>query len=164
WPLDELDAVVETARELQLRVHLDGARLMNAAVALGVPAARIASQFDTATICLSKGLGCPLGALIAGSEELMQRAHVANDRSDARWLLRVGRPRRGAPLVRGAIPRLSLPPVRSPVSFMSVRPPACRRSRVRPCATARSCGRERSAPRATRTTATRRRIRSTASG
>jgi threonine aldolase len=74
WPLEELDAVAETCRELGLRLHLDGARLFNAAVALGVPPARIAGRADTVTICLSKGLGCPLGALVAGSSELMQRA------------------------------------------------------------------------------------------
>jgi len=74
WPLDRLDAVVEAARELGVAVHLDGARLLNAAVALGVPAARIAGAFDTVTLCLSKGLGCPIGALIAGSGELMLRA------------------------------------------------------------------------------------------
>jgi threonine aldolase len=74
WPLDELDEVVSTARELGLRVHLDGARLLNAAVALGVEPAAIAARFDTVTLCLSKGLGCPLGAVIAGSHELMARA------------------------------------------------------------------------------------------
>ena len=56
-----------TARELELAVHLDGARLANAAVASGVPAAAIGGMFDTVTLCLSKGLGAPLGALIAGS-------------------------------------------------------------------------------------------------
>jgi len=71
WPLDELDAVVSAARELGLGVHLDGARLLNAAVALGVEPAAIAVGFDTVTLCLSKGLGCPLGALLAGSRELM---------------------------------------------------------------------------------------------
>ena len=80
WPLDELEATVATARELGLRVHLDGARLMNAAVALGVPAAEIARRFDTVTLCLSKGLGCPLGALIAGSADLMLRARVEKHR------------------------------------------------------------------------------------
>jgi threonine aldolase len=74
WPLDELDEVVVTARELGLAVHLDGARLLNAAVALGVEPALIAGRFDTVTICLSKGLGCPLGALLAGSRELIDRA------------------------------------------------------------------------------------------
>jgi threonine aldolase len=77
WPLDDLRAVVETARELDLRVHLDGARVMNAAVALGVPAADIGGDFDTVTLCLSKGLGCPLGAVIAGSTELMRKARRA---------------------------------------------------------------------------------------
>jgi threonine aldolase len=80
WPLDELRAAVDTARELGMRVHLDGARLMNAAVASGTPAAEIAGMFDTVTLCLSKGLGCPLGALIAGSAELMYRARVEKHR------------------------------------------------------------------------------------
>ena len=74
WQTDELEAVVATARELDLRLHLDGARVLNAAVALGVPAAGIGRHFDTVTLCLSKGLGCPLGALVAGSAELMARA------------------------------------------------------------------------------------------
>jgi threonine aldolase len=80
WPLDELEALVEAARELGLAVHLDGARIANAAVALGVPAARIAAMFDTATLCLSKGLGCPLGAALAGSSQLMARARVEKHR------------------------------------------------------------------------------------
>jgi threonine aldolase len=74
WPLEEIDAIVATCREHELSVHLDGARLVNAAIACGVPAARIAGAFDTVTICFSKGLGCPLGALIAGSPELMRAA------------------------------------------------------------------------------------------
>src|SRR4051812_28624155 len=74
WPLDELEAVVAVARELGLAVHLDGARVANAAVALEVPAAEIAGRFDTVTLCLSKGLGCPLGAVIAGSRERMAKA------------------------------------------------------------------------------------------
>src|SRR5207247_10987444 len=71
WPLEEIRALVAACRELELSVHLDGARLLNGAVASGVPAAEIAGEFDTVTICLSKGLGCPLGALVAGSGELM---------------------------------------------------------------------------------------------
>ena len=74
WPLAELDDVVATARELGLAVHLDGARLFNAATALGVEPAAFTSRFDTVTLCLSKGLGCPLGALLAGSNELIERA------------------------------------------------------------------------------------------
>jgi len=74
WPLEEIEAVAATARELGLRLHLDGARVMNASVASGVPSATIGGQFDTVTLCLSKGLGCPLGALVAGSAELMATA------------------------------------------------------------------------------------------
>jgi len=74
WPLDELDAIVATCREHDLAAHLDGARLVNAAVACGVDSARIGGEFDTVTLCFSKGLGCPLGALIAGSHELMHAA------------------------------------------------------------------------------------------
>ena len=74
WPLDEVEAIVAAARELELRLHLDGARLLNAATALGVPAGEIGRHFDTVTLCLSKGLGCPLGALVAGSPELMAKA------------------------------------------------------------------------------------------
>jgi threonine aldolase len=74
WPLDELDEVVATARELELALHLDGARLLNAAVAQGVEPAVLASRFDSVTLCISKGLGCPLGALLAGSGGLIERA------------------------------------------------------------------------------------------
>jgi threonine aldolase len=74
WPLEEIDAIVAVCREHDLRIHLDGARLVNAAIATGVDAARIGRGFDTVTLCFSKGLGCPLGALIAGSAELMARA------------------------------------------------------------------------------------------
>ena len=74
WPLGELEDVVTAAREVGLAVHLDGARLLNASVALGVDPSAIAARFDTVTLCLSKGLGCPLGALLAGSQKLMARA------------------------------------------------------------------------------------------
>jgi threonine aldolase len=74
WPLDELEEVVSTAREVGLAVHLDGARLLNAAVAGRIAPEEISARFDTVTLCLSKGLGCPLGALLAGSRELMERA------------------------------------------------------------------------------------------
>ena len=74
WPLVELEDVVSAARAGGLGVHLDGARLMNAAAALGVPASAIGSRVDTVTLCLSKGLGCPFGALLAGSAALMEVA------------------------------------------------------------------------------------------
>lgn len=74
WPPDELAAVIDTARELGLATHLDGARLLNAAVAQGVDPAALSSRFDTVTLCLSKGLGCPLGAILAGGRDLIDRA------------------------------------------------------------------------------------------
>jgi threonine aldolase len=80
WPLDEIREVTSTARELGLKLHLDGARLMNAAVASNVSASELGSLFDTVTLCLSKGLGCPLGALIAGSPDLMHRARMEKHR------------------------------------------------------------------------------------
>ncbi len=80
WPFEELEAVAATGRELGLAVHLDGARLANAAVASGRPAAQIGGLFDTVTLCFSKGLGAPLGAVIAGSHELMARARIEKHR------------------------------------------------------------------------------------
>src|SRR5918911_1068504 len=74
WPLDEFRAVVETARELGLAVHLDGARIMNASVAAGVPAAEYGRLADTVTMCFSKGLGCPTGAILAGTHETIEEA------------------------------------------------------------------------------------------
>jgi threonine aldolase len=74
WPLAELDAVVEAAHAAGLGVHLDGARLLNASVAQGIAADEITGRFDTVTLCLSKGLGCPLGAILAGSQPLMAAA------------------------------------------------------------------------------------------
>jgi threonine aldolase len=74
WPIGLVRGVTAAARELGLRVHLDGARLMNAVVASGTPASVYGQEFDTVTLCLSKGLGCPLGALLAGSTERMTKA------------------------------------------------------------------------------------------
>ena len=71
WPLDELKAMAETCRELELYLHIDGARLFNASVASGEAPSTIAGLADTVTICFSKGLGCPLGAIVAGSSERM---------------------------------------------------------------------------------------------
>ena len=69
WPVKALRAVVEVAREHGLGTHMDGARLPNAAVASGVPARDLARGFDTAWIDLSKGLGCPVGAVLATSRD-----------------------------------------------------------------------------------------------
>jgi threonine aldolase len=74
WPLQAIRDVVSLAREAGLRAHLDGARLLNAVVASGVSAMEYAAQFDTAWIDFSKGLGAPVGAVLAGSRELIDEA------------------------------------------------------------------------------------------
>ena len=74
WPLERLQDVLEVARDHGLRTHLDGARLLNAVVASGVPASTWASPFDTAWIDFTKGLGAPLGACLAGSAQLIGEA------------------------------------------------------------------------------------------
>src|SRR3954451_16546003 len=74
WPLEQLRDVAGVAREAGLRLHMDGARLMNAVVASGVPASEMTSAFDTAWLDFTKGLGAPLGACLAGSAELIDEA------------------------------------------------------------------------------------------
>jgi threonine aldolase len=74
WPLAAIAEVLEVVRNHGLRAHLDGARLMNAVVASGVAAADFASPFDTAWIDFSKGLGAPVGAVLAGSTQLIEEA------------------------------------------------------------------------------------------
>jgi threonine aldolase len=74
WPLDAIRAVLEPALEYGLRTHMDGARLMNAAVASGRPASEHAGGFDTAWLDFTKGLGAPVGAVLCGSRELIQDA------------------------------------------------------------------------------------------
>jgi len=82
WPLEALREASDAAHEHGLRVHLDGARIFNAAVALGVPAKEIAACADTVTFCLSKGLACPIGSVFCGSEEDVEEAR--------RWRKRLG--------------------------------------------------------------------------
>jgi threonine aldolase len=74
WPVSVVRSVLEVAARAGLRTHLDGARLMNAVVASGVSAAEFASGFDTAWIDFTKGLGAPVGAVLAGSRELIDEA------------------------------------------------------------------------------------------
>ncbi len=75
WDEDELLGVLKAANELGLAKHLDGARLWHAAVATGKSEAELAQGFDTVAVCLSKGLGCPIGSLVAGSEEVVHKVH-----------------------------------------------------------------------------------------
>ncbi len=74
WPRAQLDEVIAVARDAGLRLHLDGARLMNAVVASGRTAASWTAGFDTAWVDFSKGLGAPVGACLAGSRELIDEA------------------------------------------------------------------------------------------
>jgi threonine aldolase len=74
WPQDRLRAVVDVAKRHDLRTHLDGARLMNAVVASGVPAAQHAEGFDTAWVDFTKGLGAGVGACLAASADLIDQA------------------------------------------------------------------------------------------
>jgi threonine aldolase len=72
--VEEVQAVVAAARECGFRVHLDGARIWNAAVALGVPPAALARGVDTVMSCLSKGLCAPVGSVLASSRERIEKA------------------------------------------------------------------------------------------
>lgn len=74
-PLEVLAAIRGVADEEGLPLHLDGARVFNAAVALGVPLSDITRHFDTVSICLSKGLGAPVGSVLLGSAAAMKQAH-----------------------------------------------------------------------------------------
>ncbi|MEM1115583.1 MAG: GntG family PLP-dependent aldolase, partial [Bacteroidota bacterium] len=73
-PPEAVAPVAEAARRHGLALHLDGARLWNAAVALGLPEADLAAPFDTANVCLSKGLGAPVGSVLAGSADAVREA------------------------------------------------------------------------------------------
>ena len=74
WPLETMKAVATIARTNGLLVHMDGARLMNAVVASDISAKEYAACTDSAWIDLSKGLGCPIGGVLAGSSEFIEEA------------------------------------------------------------------------------------------
>ena len=74
WPMERIHEVLEVARGRGLRTHMDGARLMNAVVASGHSAAELAGGFDTAWLDFTKGLGAPVGAVLAASQDLIDEA------------------------------------------------------------------------------------------
>lgn len=80
FALEWIRGIAEAARECGMKLHLDGARLFNAAVASGVPAAEWAAHFDTVAFCLSKGLGAPVGSLVCGDAETIHACHRARKR------------------------------------------------------------------------------------
>ena len=82
WPMESLRAATAMARKHRLRVHLDGARIFNASIALGVEVKDIAACADTVTFCLSKGLSCPAGSVFCGTAETVGEAR--------RWRKRLG--------------------------------------------------------------------------
>jgi len=71
---DDIAALCQAGRDDELSLHLDGARLMNASVALGISPQQLAKPFDSISLCLSKGLGAPIGSVLSGSEDLIYRA------------------------------------------------------------------------------------------
>lgn len=81
-PIENMKSVYEVARQCGVPVHLDGARLFNAVVATGIPASEYAKYTDTVQVCLSKGLGAPVGSVIAGSRDFIERAR--------KWRKRLG--------------------------------------------------------------------------
>lgn len=94
WPIAELTAVASVARHHGLAMHMDGARLMNAVVAGRRPAAEFAAEMDTVWLDLTKGLGCPFGAVLAGPNDLIENACV--------WKQRLGGAMRQAGIMAAA--------------------------------------------------------------
>ncbi len=82
WPVETLDEVAEWAHARGMATHMDGARLMNAVVASGIPAVEMAAGYDTVWLDFTKGLGAPLGAVLAGSSAFIDEAW--------RWKQRIG--------------------------------------------------------------------------
>ena len=93
-PVEYLQAATALARQRGLASHLDGARLFNAAVKLGVPVSELAAPFDSVSVCFSKGLGAPVGSALVGSREFIAAAH--------RWRKMVGGGMRQAGVVAAA--------------------------------------------------------------
>jgi len=75
WSLDEIARIRGVADEFRVRMHLDGARLMNACVAKGHSPTQYTKYFDTVSMCFSKGLGAPVGSAVAGTKETIKRVH-----------------------------------------------------------------------------------------
>lgn len=74
FPLDEIKRIFKLAKENNLKLYLDGARLWNAVIATGIPLHKWAKNFHSVSVCLSKGLGAPIGSVLAGDEEFIKKA------------------------------------------------------------------------------------------
>jgi threonine aldolase len=75
YPLEEIQRISQLARGKGIPIHLDGARLWNASVATGISIKEYCRHFDSVMMCFSKGLGAPVGSVVAGSKEFVKRAH-----------------------------------------------------------------------------------------
>jgi threonine aldolase len=80
FPIEGIETICDRAHERGLKVHMDGARLFNAVAAAGVPAARVVAKTDTVMFCLSKGLGAPVGSMLAGDTATMAEARLYRKR------------------------------------------------------------------------------------
>lgn len=94
WPLEQIREIVDVAKRHDLKLHMDGARVLNAAVEAGVSANDFAQGFDSVWLDLSKGLGCPVGAVLAGSRDFIEQAW--------RWKQRIGGSMRQAGIIAAA--------------------------------------------------------------
>ncbi len=75
YPLEEIQRIARLARDKGIKLHLDGARLWNAAVATGISLKEWCEPFDSVSLCFSKGLGAPIGSIVVGSRRFIERAH-----------------------------------------------------------------------------------------
>lgn len=94
WTMEQLNPVTQYAKSEEMKLHMDGARLLNASVATGISPAHYARDFDSVWFDLSKGLGCPVGAVLTGSEEFIEQAWV--------WKVRLGGAMRQAGIIASA--------------------------------------------------------------
>lgn len=94
WSLDEVNQAAEAAHSKGLKVHMDGARIFNASVAKSIPVWEYTKNIDSVQCCLSKGLGAPVGSLLVGSEELIEKARY--------WRKRLGGAMRQAGVIAAA--------------------------------------------------------------
>jgi len=76
YPTERVNEICDRAHEMGLKVHLDGARIFNAATALGDHVAHMTEKVDSVMFCLSKGLGAPVGSMVAGSNEFIEKARI----------------------------------------------------------------------------------------
>lgn len=94
WTMDQLNPVTQYAKSQNMKLHMDGARLLNASAATGTSPAEYAQEFESVWFDLSKGLGCPVGAVLAGSNEFIEQVWV--------WKTRLGGAMRQAGIIASA--------------------------------------------------------------